>query len=334
MRNSIYQWIKQGLVKPEQQQHALQLAGERPTAAAWLSFSRNMLMLLGLLSLAFGVMFFFAYNWNEISRMQKFISLQVVLLGFFVAYYFKSKTFWLSQALLLAAVVVLGAWLALFGQTYQTGADPWQLFATWALLILPLVLFSRSEVLWVVMAVLLNTALVLNLGVNRWLLGVSFSSQNMPWVFLLLNGVLLLWLEWLSGQSKFVLSQLRLKHRWSAQLCGLAVIFILTLIGIEQIAGRNDHHVISSFMLLVLLVITFSYYRFKAKDLLLLTAWTVALMVIVLTFLAHELFFDFDAGGFLLLAICLIGMTTVVVKWIKHTHDQFKVSRTVEQGYE
>ncbi len=42
-----------------------------------------------------------------------------------------------GKAALLLATLLLGVFLALFGQTYQTGADPWQLFANWALLILP-----------------------------------------------------------------------------------------------------------------------------------------------------------------------------------------------------
>ena len=33
MSHSIYQWIKQGLVKSEYQQQALELAGERPRSA-------------------------------------------------------------------------------------------------------------------------------------------------------------------------------------------------------------------------------------------------------------------------------------------------------------
>ena len=48
----------------------------------------------------------------------------------------------------LAALLATGALFAYFGQTYQTGADPWQLFALWALLTLPLALAARSDALW------------------------------------------------------------------------------------------------------------------------------------------------------------------------------------------
>ncbi|TMH00920.1 MAG: DUF2157 domain-containing protein, partial [Betaproteobacteria bacterium] len=50
--------------------------------------------------------------------------------------------------LALLALLGIGGLLAFFGQTYQTGADPWQLFALWALLALPLALAVRGDVLW------------------------------------------------------------------------------------------------------------------------------------------------------------------------------------------
>ena len=50
--------------------------------------------------------------------------------------------------LALLALLGIGGLFAYFGQTYQTGADPWQLFAWWAALALPLCLGVRSDVLW------------------------------------------------------------------------------------------------------------------------------------------------------------------------------------------
>lgn len=324
MQNNIFRWIKQGHVKPEQWQQALEVAGERPTTKAWLSFNKNVLLLLGLLSLVFGVVFFFAYNWNEIGRLYKFMTLQVLLVVAFVAYYFKSKSFWMAQALLLAAVIVLGALLALFGQTYQTGADPWQLFATWAGLIVPLVLFSRSEVLWLVLGVLVNTALNLYLSINHSWLGWSLSGDQWLWLFLLMNGILLLLLEWISSQSNTVPSQVKLKQRWAAQVLGLSVAFILTLIGINAVMGQTSIRAVNGLLYALFMAVFYAYYRYQGKDLLLLTAWAFSLIVFVLALLAHTFFDDFDEFGLLLMAISLIAMTAWAVKWIKQTHKLFQ----------
>jgi uncharacterized membrane protein len=282
--------------------------------------------------LAFGVVFFFAFNWNEMSRMYKFMTLQLLLLVIFVSYFFKSKSFWLSQALLLAAVIVLGALLALFGQTYQTGADPWQLFATWAMLISPLVVFSRSEVLWVVWAVLTNTALSLYLSINHSLLGWVLLSHHWPWLFLLVNSMLLVLLEWLSIQSNTVSNkvfrQVKLNQRWAAQVLGLYVLFILAVIGMDAVWGLSGRRGINALLFVLMMAFTFMYYRYKVKDLLLLTAWALSLIVFVLALLANSVFRGFDAGGLLLMAICLIGMTTFAVKWIKQTHELFQAEKT------
>ncbi len=62
---------------------------------------------------------------------------------------------------LFAAAVLVGPLLGVYGQTYQTGADPWGLFAFWALLILPWVVVAHFTALWILTIALLDTALVL-----------------------------------------------------------------------------------------------------------------------------------------------------------------------------
>jgi uncharacterized membrane protein len=63
--------------------------------------------------------------------------------------------------LLLLALLAIGGLFAYFGQTYQTGADPWQLFALWAALALPLCLVARSDVLWTPWMLIFSTAAAL-----------------------------------------------------------------------------------------------------------------------------------------------------------------------------
>ncbi len=65
-----------------------------------------------------------------------------------------------SRTALLAAGFLFGALFAVFGQIYQTGADSWELFRAWALILLPLALLSRQGGLWFL------TWLVTNIGLN------------------------------------------------------------------------------------------------------------------------------------------------------------------------
>ncbi|MDH6594264.1 putative membrane protein [Variovorax sp. TBS-050B] len=93
----------------------------------------------------FGIVMWIAANWDDLGRAGKFALLQGwVLLTALAA--------WRSAALRapmgLLCLMGTGALFAFYGQTYQTGADAWQLFALWALLTLPLCLGVRSDVLW------------------------------------------------------------------------------------------------------------------------------------------------------------------------------------------
>ena len=63
--------------------------------------------------------------------------------------------------LALPGFLICGGLCASIGQTYQTGADPWQLFALWAALTLPLCLGLRHDVLWTAWTVVALTAALL-----------------------------------------------------------------------------------------------------------------------------------------------------------------------------
>lgn len=103
---------------------------------------------LGMLGAALGglgIVFWVAANWDTLSRFGKFSLLQAVLLVLCGA------ALWLGRArlpLCIAALLTIGALFAYFGQTYQTGADPWQLFALWAVLSLPLCMGIKHDALW------------------------------------------------------------------------------------------------------------------------------------------------------------------------------------------
>ena len=65
-------------------------------------------------------------------------------------------------ALLLLATRAMGGLLAFVGQTYQTGADAWQLFATWAALALLWALAARRDAMWALWL------LITGLGLALW----------------------------------------------------------------------------------------------------------------------------------------------------------------------
>jgi len=93
----------------------------------------------------FGIILWVAANWESIGRAGRFVLLQGTVLAMCASALWRPA---LRAPCALLALLAIGALLAFFGQTYQTGADAWQLFALWAVLALPLCLGVRSDVLW------------------------------------------------------------------------------------------------------------------------------------------------------------------------------------------
>jgi uncharacterized membrane protein len=105
-----------------------------------------------------GIIFWIAANWGSLSRAGRFALLEsffgVLCIGALL----------LQNARIPLAVLALlttGGLLAFFGQTYQSGADPWQLFAWWSALTFPLCVGARHDALWTAWCVVVMTGLTL-----------------------------------------------------------------------------------------------------------------------------------------------------------------------------
>ena len=145
------------LSRPHTQQ-MLQAAGlvDEPAAlAVWLP--RGVAVLAAALG-GLGVVMWIAANWDSMGRLGHFALLQGLILatGAGAALIPRARA-----PLGLLALLGIGGLFAYFGQTYQTGADTWQLFALWGVLALPLCLGARSDVLWAPWALVVVTAISL-----------------------------------------------------------------------------------------------------------------------------------------------------------------------------
>lgn len=147
----------------------LHLAGGASTEPAHLArwLPRGLAVLAAAL-LGFGLVMWIAANWETLGRFGRFALLMAFIgvMGAGAALRPAARA-----PLALLALLGIGALFAYFGQTYQTGADPWQLFALWAVLALPLCLGARSDVVWAPWALVVVTAISLwthaHLG-HRW----------------------------------------------------------------------------------------------------------------------------------------------------------------------
>lgn len=141
------------------------LHGQPLSLARWLP--RGMALLAATLG-GLGMILWVAANWNALGRIGQFALLQGVVAASLLGAW--ARPAWRAPLGLLG-LLGIGGLLAYFGQTYQTGADPWQLFALWAALSLPLGLAARSDALWTPWAVVVSTAVSLWLHAqagHRW----------------------------------------------------------------------------------------------------------------------------------------------------------------------
>ena len=153
---------------------ALELTGARPGRAAWREFGIRLTHAAGIASLAAGGIFFVAANWQRFAAYGRFAIIEAWLLACVAIALWRPPPHLIGRGAVLTAVLATGALLALFGQTYQTGADLYELFFGWALLALAFALGGRWAATWAVWWIVLDTGLAILcgwLGPNHFLWG-------------------------------------------------------------------------------------------------------------------------------------------------------------------
>ena len=139
-----------------------------------LSWQRYLNLLFLLLTVGFltsGVVTLIAANLDYFSDLAKIYGLQTLLVVIVVLgiYCFiresrrqaKEKLKWNTYSLFFVVSVLIGGLFALVGQTYQTGADVWQLFAVWTLCQLPFLLLFPNVASALLFAATANVAFYL-----------------------------------------------------------------------------------------------------------------------------------------------------------------------------
>jgi len=143
---------------------ALDPAGARPDAAAWRTFAARLMNAAGIAAIGAGVIFFVAANWQDYGVVGRFVLLQSAFVACVVLAWLRPPPHPVGNGALVMATLLIGGLLALFGQSYQTGADVFELFLAWAMLALPFAFAAQSGAVWAVWWVVANIGLALYCG--------------------------------------------------------------------------------------------------------------------------------------------------------------------------
>ena len=89
----------------------------------WNQFLSVFLLAVGVGFTVAGIIFFFAYNWDELPKFAKLGIVEVLLIASVLLATFTRWNKLVKQILLTGATFLIGTLFAVFGQIYQTGAD-------------------------------------------------------------------------------------------------------------------------------------------------------------------------------------------------------------------
>ncbi|MCV6608335.1 MAG: DUF4401 domain-containing protein [Campylobacterales bacterium] len=264
---------------------------------------------IGMFFIGSGVVFFFAYNWNELHKFEK---LGVTISFIFVAigiYLFSKKDSILNDTSLWLATVGIGVTLAVFGQIYQTGADAYNLFVAWSIFAFGLVGVSKSSINWFTFLILIN--LTLRLYLEQ---ALHMDEQGITSIMIVGNSFIALLLFF--AVKKENLSQ----FKWLLE----AVILYLLLLNFNLLMGEFFQP-FSRYSLFFVFYVALLYYIKKKGQLL-----GESLAILTLVFLLPTLLSSLVGGGLnrfylgvpLFVIFSLVGLKYMVGR-IKETEISF-----------
>jgi len=218
----------------------------------------------------------------------------------------------------MACTLLTGAVFAVFGQVYQTGADPYQLFALWAVLILPWALVGRMPWLWLVWIALVNVAVVLYLQRRPGWLDFTFGLLNVTWVLFAFNtAAAIVWEALAAGPAAW------LRPSWARRLVTFASGSSVSVLAFWAILGEAQAGPLAIIAYVGWMAAAFWYYRYRMLDLFVLAAGILSAIVIVATGLSRALFESGGGeGGLLLISVVVIGLSAAGALWLKRLHAE------------
>ena len=309
-RTAILDWIAQGRLQAEALPIALRLAGLSPTRSNWRNFFNQLTLWLGAICCAIAVIFFFAYNWQAMGRFAKFGLVEILIIASLFLCWRVDFNRVTGQALLVFASLLVGALLALIGQTYQTGADSYQLFAIWAIAILPWVAVGRFSSLWLIWLGLINLSILLCYQTFGGVFGLLFDETQIIWGLFILNTLALACWEFAAQNG---VEWLRV--RWAVRLLAVVSGSLITMLIIWAIL--DTHKSVALLAYPIWLLTAYVIYRHVYKDVFVLAGSVLSVIIVITVWLSNVLLSHSDGGAFLFIGLVIIVLSALGGYWLK-----------------
>lgn len=282
-----------------------------PGTTAWMHFLRYVLLAMGLGFLLTGIVFFFAYNWADLHRYAKLGIVGGLLLLSVLISLSRQLLLRVRRWFLLAATVLTGTLISVYGQIYQTGADTFDFFLAWSVFSLCWAVAARFPLLWLGYISLLNITLLTWLS-QRWPELQTLTALFLPGI---LNGIAI-WisLKWPSRISNTTVPA------WYLQILGMAAVGFHTLAVLNGIFNGGDAWSSLFYTVIAIQSVIFIFHGLKRRSIFWPALVGLALIIVIAGALLH-----LSTGASMLLAVSLIvaagvagliaGMALLQKKW-------------------
>ena len=320
-RTALLHWLEQGKIPVDAVHTALRLAGLRPSADDWRKFFDSLILWLASTFCALGVIFFFAYNWQAIGELAKFGLLELLIIGSLLLCWRFDINATSGKASLLFAALLIGALFALVGQTYQTGADSYELFTMWAIAIFPWVAVSCFSALWLFWLGLLNLGAVLYYQTFGGLFGFLFDVDSALWLLFSLNT-----LAWTARDAVALITKLDwLQERWTARVLAVFSGSVITTMAIIALLDKHDDDFQAALLIYPLWMIAiYAVYRHILLDVFVLAGGVLSGIVFITVWLSDVMLdhANDEASAFFLIGIVIIVLSALGGFWLKSVAQQ------------
>lgn len=265
---------------------------------AWQKFLRLFFISLGVCFTVSGIVFFFAYNWENLHKFVKFGLTEGLLIVTVIIVLLPKINANFRNIILTAASVLVGVLFAVFGQIYQTGANAYDFFLAWIIFVTLWVIVSNFAPLWLLYIILINTTFILysQQVANGW--SMVFVCATL---FIINAIVLVSAIFW--GKKKI--------PNWFLNTVALASVSYPT-IGIVVGIFNIDQTSFPFLVLITALAYTFGiWYGLKTKNAFYLSVIPFSLIIIVSAFIIK-----ISDGGmiFLLVSLFIVLSITLTIK--------------------
>lgn len=270
---------------------------------AWKKFLNLLLIAFGVCFTVAGILFFFAYNWEDLNKFAKIGILEGLLIFTTLLVFIPKIKTNIKNIILTGSAVLTGVLLAVYGQVYQTGADSYLLFLAWCICIFLWVVVSDFAPLWLIYIALINTTVWTYATQMSKLTDVEFFG-----VFFFLNLIALFAFTVLSKvQHKIIVPT------WFQNVLALTAISFSTLGMMNGIFERHENAFLPFSVITMILYAGGLAYGFFTRNRFYLAVIPFSLIIIISTLLIKS---SDGEMMFLSTSIFIIASVSLVVKML------------------